>query len=305
MEIKRLQHFLAVVDAGSVSDAARALHMSQGALSISIQAIERDAGSALFIRSSDGMALNEVGRALESRARLITNELDRAQREIRQLLGMERGRIVIGTAPHFADLILPRAILRFQEAHPHVEIGVINGYLSTLIAAVKTSVVDFALATLSSRVIDDLEIAHTVILPRRSSRIFAGSSNPLTARRRVSPRDLVAGPWILPRRTDFYREKFASLFRNVELPEPQPAVEYDSLAMARRLLCEGPYMAYLSKAALYDEIERGLVKAINVPELKWENDNATGAFFRKAGTLSPSARTLLDLVGTLARALDR
>jgi len=174
-----------------------------------------------------------------------------------------------------------------------------------LIAAVKTSVVDFALATLSSRVIDDLEIAHTVILPRRSSRIFAGSSNPLTARRRVSPRDLVAGPWILPRRTDFYREKFASLFRNVELPEPQPAVEYDSLAMARRLLCEGPYMAYLSKAALYDEIERGLVKAINVPELKWENDNATGAFFRKAGTLSPSARTLLDLVGTLARALDR
>jgi LysR family transcriptional regulator of abg operon len=305
MDIKRLQHFLAVVDAGAVSDAARGLRMSQGALSISIQAIERDAGSALFIRSSDGMALNEVGRALESRARLITNELDRAQREIRQLLGMERGRIVIGTAPHFADLILPRAIMRFQEAHPHVEIGVINGYHSTLMAAVKTSVVDFALATLSSRVIGDPEIAHTVMLPRRSSRVFAAASNPLTGRRRVWPCDLVAGPWILPRRTDFYRVKFASLFQQAGLPEPQPAVEYDSLAMARRLLCEGPYVAYLSKAALHDEIERGLVKAINVPELKWENDNATGAFFRRAGTLSPGARALLDLVGTLARALDR
>jgi DNA-binding transcriptional LysR family regulator len=304
MDIKRFQHFLAVVDAGSVSDAARALRMSQGALSISIQAIERDAGSALFIRSSDGMALNEVGRALEGRARLITNELDRAQREIRQLLGMERGRIVIGTAPHFAELILPRAIIEFQGAHPHVEICVIAGYLSTLASAVKTSVIDFGLATLSSHVIGDADLATKVLLPSRSARVYAAASNRLTARRRVLPRDLVAGPWLLPQKSNFYRGKFASLFEQAGLPAPQAAVEFESLSLARRLLIEGPYLSFFSKAVLNDEIELGLVKPVNVPELRWENDNATGAFFRKAGTLSPAALTLLDMIGKKARELD-
>jgi len=304
LDIKRFRHFLAVIDSGSISDAARALRMSQGALSISIQAIERDAGSPLFIRSSDGMTLNEVGRALETRARLITNEVDRAQQEIRELLGMERGRVAIGTTPHFAGLILPRAIIQFQEAHPRVQVNVFGGHLSTLIAAAKSRDIDFALATLSRNITADPELGSRVLVPNRSSRIYAAATNPLSGRRQVSPETLASCPWLLPRRSDYYRAKLARVFENVGLQAPDPAVEYDSPLMARQLLCEGPYIAFFSRAAVHHEITHGMVKPVHAPSLRWDSDYPTGAFFRNGGALSPAALKLLSIVGTMTREVD-
>jgi DNA-binding transcriptional LysR family regulator len=305
VEIKQLRHFLAVIDAGSISDAARKLRMSQGAVSLSIQALERDAGAPLFIRSSEGVAPNEVGRTLEARARLISNEIGRAEREIHELLGIARGRVVIGTVPHFADPILPRVIIRFQGAHPGVEISVINGHVSALVAAVKSGVVDFALATLPSEVAADAELAHQVFMPTRSSQIYAAAANPLAARRRVSARELLSCPWALPSTSDLYRTKFVSVFARLGLAAPAAAVEYSSISMLRRLVCEGPYVAFFSKVVLQDEIERGLVKRVRAPELRWESENATGAFFRRGASLSPAAEKLIDMIKAVARETNR
>jgi DNA-binding transcriptional LysR family regulator len=97
MDLRQLRHFLTVVDCGSAGRAARRLGISQPALTKSIRSLERMLGAPLFTRSNEGMALNQFGRSLERRARSITIEVDRAEREIRELLGAERGRVVIGT----------------------------------------------------------------------------------------------------------------------------------------------------------------------------------------------------------------
>ncbi|HLI20509.1 MAG TPA: LysR family transcriptional regulator, partial [Stellaceae bacterium] len=82
MELGQLKHFLAVIDAGSVGDAARDLGMSQGAMSNSIRALEKSLNTSLFERSPRGMRLTPTGKALEVRARIIAAEADVAADEI-------------------------------------------------------------------------------------------------------------------------------------------------------------------------------------------------------------------------------
>ncbi|HXP29933.1 MAG TPA: LysR family transcriptional regulator, partial [Stellaceae bacterium] len=60
MELRQLRHFLAVIDHGSLGDGARALSLSQPALSRSIQGLERSAKGPLFERSKRGMALTAL-----------------------------------------------------------------------------------------------------------------------------------------------------------------------------------------------------------------------------------------------------
>src|SRR6185437_2868415 len=107
--------------------------MSQGALSIGIRTLERDLGASLFDRSHSGTIPNAYGRTFEPRARAITNAANRARSELRELLGAERGRVRIGASLLFAHTIMPIAVARFYEAHPMVEVAIIEGYVEKII----------------------------------------------------------------------------------------------------------------------------------------------------------------------------
>lgn len=149
MELRQLRHFLTVIDCGSVGRAARQLRISQPALTKYIRSLERTLGAPLFTRSSDGMSLNEFGRTLELRARSITIEVDRAEREIRELLGAERGRVMIGTSPSFAlTVLVPHVLPSFRASHPHVHVVVVEGFLDTAASMIASGEMDFACGTL-------------------------------------------------------------------------------------------------------------------------------------------------------------
>ena len=102
IELRHFRAFLAVVENGSLGEAAKRLKISQPTLTHIIQGLERGLGGVLFNRSSQGMKPNALGRALEARARVIAGEVSRAHREIGELLDVERGQIVIGGGPVFA-----------------------------------------------------------------------------------------------------------------------------------------------------------------------------------------------------------
>src|SRR5579864_793857 len=145
IELRHFRAFLAVVENGSLGEAAKRLGVSQPTLTHIIQALERELGGVLFNRSSQGMELNGLGRAIEARARVIVGEVGRAEREIGELLDAQRGRIVIGGGPVFAHPAIRRGVGRFREAHPKVEIELHYVFNRKVIPEIKAGEIDYAI----------------------------------------------------------------------------------------------------------------------------------------------------------------
>jgi DNA-binding transcriptional LysR family regulator len=82
MELRHLEHFIAIAEESSFTQAARRLHLSQSALSVSIRALERDLGARLFERTSHEVALSDAGRALLPEARQIIANVDAARNAV-------------------------------------------------------------------------------------------------------------------------------------------------------------------------------------------------------------------------------
>ncbi len=85
LHIKKLRVFARLAQRGNVSAAAEALFLTQSAVSRSLKSLEDELGCALFIRSSRGMVLTDVGTILQHRAARAVAYLARAEDEVRRL----------------------------------------------------------------------------------------------------------------------------------------------------------------------------------------------------------------------------
>jgi LysR family transcriptional regulator of abg operon len=291
LELRQLRHFLAVVDGGSLGDAARQLRVSQPSLTKSIQALERSVGGALFERSVQGMKPTALGRGLEVRARVIAGEVGRAEREIHELLGAQRGKVIIGTGPSFAHAILPIALARFYKTHPAIEVTVIDGLLGNVLPLVKTGEIDYAFY-LAPDDLDEDALIHEVLIPGQRISVVTAASHPLAARRHVSVKELWAQPWTLPIPPDYIREKVEVRFRELGLPPLRPVIEHSSIYAAKSIVRGGNFVAVFLDMMVEDEIKRKTLRRIAVPEMTWKMDHC--AIYRRGVPLPPAARKLLD-----------
>jgi len=82
MEIRELRAFIAVAEEGSFSAAARRLHLSQSALSQTIQALERQLGTQLLLRSSTGVTATDPGALLLREGRALIAQHDQLLRDL-------------------------------------------------------------------------------------------------------------------------------------------------------------------------------------------------------------------------------
>ena len=78
MEFRELTAFVAIAEEGGLSAAARRLHISQPALSQTVNALERELGVKLLVRSSTGVQPTEAGMTLLAEARAILARRDQA-----------------------------------------------------------------------------------------------------------------------------------------------------------------------------------------------------------------------------------
>ncbi|GAA4920434.1 DNA-binding transcriptional LysR family regulator [Stackebrandtia albiflava] len=130
MDIRQLEYFLAVVDHGGISRAARALYLAQPSLSQAIRTLERDVGSRLFNRLGRGLVLTEAGRALVEPARQAVRSLDVARASVSAVETMVSGNLTIAAMPSPAVEPLSSMIQRFTAAFPDVTVVVRDGQVA-------------------------------------------------------------------------------------------------------------------------------------------------------------------------------
>ena len=124
MELRQLEHFVAIAEEESFTRAARRLSYVQSALSVSIQALERELGVRLFDRTTHRVTLTDVGAAMLSPARRTLTSLDEVRDTAAAFRGVIRGTLRIGLMQAFPFLDVPSLLGRFHEEHPSVDLQI-------------------------------------------------------------------------------------------------------------------------------------------------------------------------------------
>lgn len=155
MEVRQLQYFLAVIEAGGITRAAERCRIAQPSLSQQIARLERSLGTRLFSRHRRGVALTDAGRALLPRARRILAEIRDAETSIQREADEGSGgaaALAIGAIPTIAPFVLPRAIKSLRAAHRACEPTIRETYTESLVELLIGNELDCAI---TSTPIDD------------------------------------------------------------------------------------------------------------------------------------------------------
>ena len=120
MDIDSLKAFLAVAEVGSFSQAADRMHLTQPAVSKLIAQIEQQLDARLFDRIGRTVTLTEAGHSLVARANIILQQVEDAERAIRNLSGQVSGQLSLATSHHVGLWRLPRVLNNYVTKHPDV-----------------------------------------------------------------------------------------------------------------------------------------------------------------------------------------
>ena len=123
VELRQLDHFVAVAEEGSFTRAARRLGYVQSALSVSVQSIERELDIRLFDRNTHSVVLTDAGRQLLIPARAALAAAAEMRASAAAVNGVVAGKLAIGIMQSFtAFMDLPALLGRFHREHPGVEL---------------------------------------------------------------------------------------------------------------------------------------------------------------------------------------
>jgi DNA-binding transcriptional LysR family regulator len=152
MHLRHLEHLLAVADTGSFSRAAEQQHLTQSALSRSIQTLEGDLGARLIDRTGKRNELTPLGQAVAVRARRMVFEAAELHRSAALLKQGELGAIRIGLGSGPAVMLMTPFLIHMARCHPGVHVSVSPG-------ATELQLMQLRQRTLDALVIDVRRIA--------------------------------------------------------------------------------------------------------------------------------------------------
>ena len=208
MELRQLEYFRAIVDAETISGAARVLHMTQPPLSYQIKMLEEELQVPLLIRGTKKITLTEAGKTLYEQAGTLLMFADLTRREV--VKSSQSATLHIGMTPSTVSL-LADYLLRFSWKYPHIHFDVHEGSTFALKDQLENHMVD--LTTLRTPIV--LNGCETKTLLKESITAMALPSHPLFAgRETLSLTELAEQPLILSNR---YRKYMLSAFEQAGL----------------------------------------------------------------------------------------
>ena len=132
MELRVLRYFLGVADTGSMTGAARALHVTQPTLSRQIMDLEQELGAALTTRGKNGLALTDDGIFFRQRAEEIVELADRLEQSFLERDAGISGVISIGATEAVGSRVFAKLIRQFSEKYPLVRFDMYNDMCNTM-----------------------------------------------------------------------------------------------------------------------------------------------------------------------------
>ena len=188
MELRHLRYFVAVVEAGSLTEAAeKRLHTSQPSLSRQIRDLEYEVGFELLTRSASGVVMTAAGRAFIDHARIALAQVDAAREAARRAAQPAKRNFSIGFQTGLEIDWLPVVTKILRDELRNLELNVSSDYSPDLADALRRGKIDAAVI----RVEPNFPELTFVPVAREALIVLMPSDHPLTALDEIDPHNLL------------------------------------------------------------------------------------------------------------------
>ena len=286
---KPLRAFCQVARLGSVSRAAETLYLSQPAVTLQLQALERELGQPLFERSGRRLALSREGEALYELARPLVEGIDGLETAFRERLrGMDAGELNVAAGTSTILYLLPRIVARFRGLHPQVHLKLHNVTGAGGLDLLRSDAVDMAVGSMLD-VPADLDYLPAY---RFEPMLIMPPGHPLAAKADIALADLSPYGLILPpQRLTTYR-MVDLVFQQARVPYTV-ALEVGGWEVIKQYVAMGLGISIVTAICLTDA-DRSRLDARSLAT--FFPARSYGVVLRKGKFLSPQARAFVELI---------
>jgi len=192
MNDRQINAFRQVMRLGSVTAAARALAVSQPAVSRLIADLETDLGFALFDRRAGKLFPTPEARSLASEVERMFYGLARLERFAQEMKGLQRGSLTVATLPMVSFQILPRALSAFLSENSGLRVTHNVHNSPRVVDLVAAGQADLGIAQTAPGRSD----VHYIYSWRTDCVVALPTGHPLATRSHLTPRDLAGVPMV-------------------------------------------------------------------------------------------------------------
>ncbi|MEO1083149.1 MAG: LysR family transcriptional regulator [Acidobacteriota bacterium] len=261
MNRNHLALFRAVAEHGGITAAARALRISQPAVSSQISALERQLGARLFDRLPGGARLTPVGDELFSYAARIGRLEAEARDAVADFLGLRKGRLAVGASTSIGSYFLPEVMGAFDRQNPGIQLSLRIDNTEGIQQALTDGTLDVGL-TEGLAPEDDFDVD---VFREDELCLIAPPDHDLARRPQVSLADVLSHPLLAREPGSGTRAIVERAFARAHV-EAEPAMSLGSSEALKRAVAAGLGVAWVSQLTLGDELTVGRLVTVPVDD---------------------------------------
>ncbi|HET7458664.1 MAG TPA: LysR family transcriptional regulator [Gemmatimonadaceae bacterium] len=263
LNLHLLRLFASVVEHDGFTAAARAVHVSQPAISRAVRDLEAQLGVPLLVRGGGrGVKLTAAGETLYGHARGVFASERAAEDALAALRGVERGRLRVGASFNIATYALPPVIEAFVARHPGVDLTLSALHTRDLAEMLVAFDLDVAIA--------ETPVADARIDARHwrwdDMVVIAAPGHPLAGRRRVPPDALSRERFVLREPESATRDMVIAGLRAAGVV-PERTMSVDTSEAIKQLVAAGCGIGVVSRAAVAEQVALRRIVVLDVAGL--------------------------------------
>jgi len=263
LDSRQIQAFQILSKTSSFTETAKALHLSQSAISHSIKALEESVGCRLVDRMGKRAVLNQAGEQFLIRVEKILQEMNEARSELRRLGQWGHGRLRVSATPTACQYLLPSVLREFKESFPKCAILIEPGDTPEAIALLRQNRVDLALA------LEPPDEERITFRPLFSDELkfIVSPLHPWAALDRVPREEISRQNYILYNQAS-YTFRIIARYLSQESISLRSFLQLGSMEAIKELVKLGLGVGILAPWIAQDEIEEGSLVAISLGRRK-------------------------------------
>lgn len=255
---RQLRLLLALAETGSVSAAAKAMHVTQPTASMQLKEVARSVGLPLYEVLGRKIHLTDVGKELAATARTVAQTWDAFEQHVDAVKGLSRGKLrvaVVSTAKYF----VPRLIGAFCTRHPAIDVSLEVLNRDGVVQRLRENLDDLYIMSMPPA---DMDLGDEVFMPNPIV-VIAAAADPIAKRQAMPLRELAQRRFILREKGSGTRMAADQFFRKMKF-RPDVRLELGSNEAVKESVAGGLGVGVVSRHALHGHQKEHGVRIIDV-----------------------------------------
>lgn len=259
--LKQLRGFQALLDTGSISGAAKNLHLTPPAVSMQLRELESSLGIPLVEKTDQGLTPTRVGKELNIMSEKIQALMGEYGEIISELSGLDHGNVSIGVVST-GRYFIPNLLVEFKKLYPSINLQLQVGNRELIVGKLENLELDFAIM---GQPPEHFSVQSKTI-GKHPQIIIAPTSHRLAKKKKISVIELKDESFLLREAGSGTRSVSDNLFKKSRM-RPESANEFGSNETIKQAVIAGMGIALISAHAVWVELNQKRLVALDVQGL--------------------------------------